>query len=202
MYYIPSSIFWQIYTRRMGGFRMETPGSPFKTIRSITPYLIIFPMAKLTKYFLVLLLFSCQDKGKKVQMQNNDLLAGRFHLIDGKLLEFASRHKAKLSTVWAKSQRHDTDRSDLFLVRHIVWSDGRFDKAVMIAPHNDLNGVDTNVWDFSILAWLENTQLVANPSYENFLVNRVEFRVIEKNIDQLLSRSEKNLMQVKVEDLK
>lgn len=87
-------------------------------------------------------------------------------------------------------------------MRHIVWPNGRFGAAIMIHLHTDNTGVNTTGWDFSTIAWLADTPLLTKPTYVNDLVKKVEFRIVEKNIDQLLIISEKNLKAIRVENLK
>ena len=159
-------------------------------------------MCKVLHFLIVLLLFSCADVGNHATNQKDDPLAKRFQNIEGKLQEFAEKHNAKISTVWSKIQKHDPDGSDSFLVKHIVWNDDRFGKAVFIQQHNDINGVDTTNWDFSNIAWLQDAQKTAKPTFVKNLLTKVDFQIIEKEIEQLLSKSEKVLDAIKEEDLK
>ena len=153
-------------------------------------------------FLIVLFLSSCADVGNQSTNQKDDPLAKRFQNIEGKLQEFAEKHNAKISTVWSKVQKYDPDGSDSFLVKHIVWNDKCFGKAVCIQQHSDINGIDTTAWDFSNIAWLKDTQVTAKPTFVKNLLTKVEFQVIEKDIEQLLSKSEKVLSAIKVEDLK
>ena len=134
-------------------------------------------------------------------MRQVDAFAKRFKNIEEKLQVFAEKHKAEMSIVWSKMQKYDPDGADSFLVKHIVWEDGRFGKAVFIQHHSDINGVDTTAWDFSTVAWLQDTQVNAKPAFVRNLVTKVGFHVIEKDIEQLLSQSEKVLGGIKREDL-
>lgn len=113
---------------------------------------------------IVLFLFSCGDVGDQATKRVDDPLGYRFEHIEGRLKKFATKHNAKLSTVWSKWERHNPDGSDSFLVKHIVWTDGRLGKAVFIQQHNDVKGVDTTAWDILNLAWLEDTELTAKPT--------------------------------------
>lgn len=153
-------------------------------------------------FLVVLFLFSYRDIGNQATKRKDDPLADRFQLIEGKLQEFADKHDAKISTVWSKIQTHDPDESDSFLVKHIVWNDGRFGKAVFIQQHSDINGVDTTAWDFSNIAWIQDTQVIAKPTYVKNLLTKVNFKIIERDIQQLLSKSEEVLSVIKMEDLK
>jgi hypothetical protein len=159
-------------------------------------------MRKVLYFLMVLFLFSCADVGNQRTGQNDDPLAKRFQNIEVELQEFAKKHNAKISTVWSKVQNHDPEGSDSFLVKHIVWIDNRFGKAVFIQQHSDFNGVDTTAWDFSNIAWLQDTPLTAKSTFVKNLLTKVEFQIIEKDIEQLLSKSEKVLGSIKVEDLK
>lgn len=159
-------------------------------------------MRKVINSFVVLFLSSCGGIGSQTTKEMDDPLADRFQPIERKLQEFAHKHSAKPSTVWSKIQKNDPEGYDSFLVRHIVWIDGRLGKAVFIGQHSDIKGVDTTTWDFSTIAWLADTLTAAKPTYVNHLLTKVDFQIIEKNIEQLLSTSEKTLNVVKVEDLK
>jgi hypothetical protein len=159
-------------------------------------------MRKVLHFLMVLFLFSCADVGNQSTNPKDDLLAKRFQNIEGKLQEFAGKHNAKISTGWSKIQKHDPDGSDSFLVKHIVWNDDRLGKAVLIQQHSDVNGVDTTAWDFSNIAWLQDTPVTAKPTFVKNLLTKVEFQMIEKDIEQLLSKSEKVLGAIKMEDLK
>ena len=161
-----------------------------------------FLMYKALSCLVILFLFSCGDAGNQATNQNVDALANRFQHIKGKLEKFADKHDATISTVWSKVQKHDPDGSDSFLVKHIVWNDGRFGKAIFIQQHNGIEGVDTTTWDFSNIAWLQDTQATAKPTFVKNLLTKVEFQTIEKDIEQLLSKSEEVLGAIKVEDLK
>ena len=130
-------------------------------------------MGKVLYFLIVVFLFSCADIGNDSIDQNDDPLAKKFQNIDGKLQEFAEKHNAKISTVWSKVQKHNPDGSDSFLVRHIVWNDDGFGKAVFIQQHSDINGVDTTVWDFSNIAWLQDTQATAKPTFVKNLLTKV-----------------------------
>ena len=159
-------------------------------------------MGKAINFLFVLLLISCGDASDQTIKEKDDPLAKKFQLIQKNLQEFADKHNAKLSTVWSKIQKHDREGFDSFLIRHIVWTDGRFGKAIFIGQHSDLNGIDTSTWDFSNIAWLQDTQATAKPTFVNNLLTKVDFQVIETDIEQLLRTSEKNLRGVKVENLK
>jgi hypothetical protein len=159
-------------------------------------------MDKVFNCFVILFLFSCGDIGNQATKRKDDPLANKFQRIEGKLQEFADKHDAKISTVWSTIQKHDPDGSDSFLVRHIVWNDGRFGKAVSIQQHSSIKGVDTTAWDFSNIAWLQDTPVTVKPTVVKNLLTKVDFQIIERDIESLLSKSEKMLSVIKVEDLK
>ena len=134
--------------------------------------------------------------------EKDDPLFFRFQFIEKNLQEFANKHNAKVSTVWSTIQTHDPDGTDSFLVKHIVWTDGRLGKAVFIGQHSGIEGVDSATWDFSNIAWLQDTLVTVQPTYVHHLLKKVGFQIIERDIEQLLRTSEKNLQAVSVEDLK
>jgi hypothetical protein len=159
-------------------------------------------MRKVITIILVIFICSCGNLGYKASLENDDLLAFRFQGIKGNLQEFSNKHNAKLSTVWSKVQKYNPDALDSFLVSHLVWTDGRFGKAIFIQQHSDINGIDTTTWDFKNIVWLQDTILTAKPTYEINLLTKVVFQIIERDIDLLLRTSEKNLNAVRREDLK
>ena len=163
---------------------------------------ITFFIRTVINSLIVLFLFSCGNVGGQATKRMNDPLDYKFEHIERRLQKFAIKYNAKLSTVWSKLERHDPDGSDSFLVKHIVWTDGRLGKAVIIQQHNDIKGVDTTAWDILNLAWLEDTQLIAKPTYVKYLLTKVDFQIIERNIEQQLNKSEKSLSMVKVDSLK
>jgi hypothetical protein len=150
-------------------------------------------MNKVIKLLLTLFLFSCEDP-----------LANRFSSIDNKMRIFAGRHNAKVSTEWVTSSKFTPGGTSVvrYPMKLIVWKDDQIGKAIMIQMHNDLDGLDTTNWDFSNTAWFEGGKAGAKPHYTKSILNKVKFEVIEKNIVQLLSDSEKNLQNKKLEDLK
>lgn len=159
-------------------------------------------MGKALSLLVVIFFFSCENVKHQTIRQTDDPLANKFQLIHGKLQRFADKHGAKISTVWGKVERHNPDGSDSYLVKHIVWYDGRYGKGVFIQQHHSIERVDTTAWDISNIAWLQDTQSIVKPTYEKKLLSRVDFRIIERDIEKLLQESEEVLSQVKEKDLK
>ena len=159
-------------------------------------------MHRMVFSLLVLIHFSCKDASDLTTKEKNDPLAYNFQRIENNLQEFADKYNAKLYTVWSKIQRQDPSGFDSFLVRQIVWTDDRFGKAIFIGQHSDINSIDTSSWDFSNIAWIQDTDATAKPTYLKDLLIKVDFQVIERDIEQLLRTSEKNLRAIKMEDLK
>ena len=159
-------------------------------------------MRQVLTSLVVLFLFSCGDAGNQAGERKVDPFAGRFQLIEGRLNRFANKHQAKISTVWSKVEMHLPGESDSVLVKHIVWNDGRLGKAIFIQQHSGMDGIDTTAWDFSNIAWLQDTQTIAKPAFVKNVLTKVDFRIIESNIEGLLNESEKVLGVIKEEDLK
>jgi hypothetical protein len=67
-----------------------------------------------------------------------------------------------------------------------------------------MENIDSPCWDFINLAWLEHgpSRINGKPFWINHLLQGTEFKTIETNIDQLISRSIENLKAIKKEDLK
>jgi hypothetical protein len=161
-------------------------------------------MSNIKKFILILCLLSCKESKRNETKQSIDPLAAKFRLIENKLNEFAGRHNAKVETAWYFRGNPAYTYTETGPFRRIVWADSTFSKAIIIEPYRDTTGVDSTAWDFLYVAWLDTTvgeNPLHNPTYTKNLLKKVKFEVIEKNIDQLLSTSEKELQKIKREDL-
>ena len=130
----------------------------------------------------------------------------KFKLIDEKLKNFAGMLNAKVATGGSGfSVAGIPVPEELVEERRIIWVDGQIGKAIIIHPNFfDTVDISSPSWNFFNLAWLEHssTVLKEKPFWTKYLLNKVKFDVIEKNIDQLLNTSKENLEAIKREDLK
>jgi hypothetical protein len=118
----------------------------------------------------------------------------RFRQIDDKLNHLARKLNATLTK----------DRPGypwIFEERRIDWVDNQIKKAIIIQPTFELNGVNSSIWNLINIAWIEKTGVAHKPGWTKMLVDKQDFTEIENNIDELLSQSEKNLSNVKIEDV-
>jgi hypothetical protein len=130
----------------------------------------------------------------------------RFRLIDEKLKKFAEKLKAKLATDGSGFSIDGVAvPKELVEERRIIWVDGQIGKAIIIHPDFfDIPDISSPAWKFFNVAWLEHGSATkkGKPLWIKYLLKKVEFDVIEKNIDQLLNTSKENLEAIKIEDLK
>lgn len=74
-------------------------------------------------------------------------------------------------------------------------------KAIIIQPNFEVNGVNSNIWNFINLAIYDDGMSISNPKWMKILVDQKDFSFIDDNINELLLRSEENLSNISIEDL-
>ena len=121
----------------------------------------------------------------------------RFYFIDDKLINLANSLNARLT----KDRPEYPEVLRTFEERRIDWSDNEINKAIIIQPNFEATGVNSSIWNFINIAWHDDAHSVKRPQWINILVDKGEFEMIEKNIDELLFQSEENLKKIKMEDL-
>ena len=130
----------------------------------------------------------------------------KFRPIDEKLKNFAEMLKAKLATDGSGFSVNGVAVPKEFIEeRRIIWVDGQISKAIIIHPDFfNIPDISSPSWNFFNVAWLEHGSSAkkGKPFWTKYLLKKVEFDVIEKNIDQLLNTSKENLQTIKIEDLK
>ena len=123
---------------------------------------------------------------------------GRFNKIDDKLRNVADKLNAKLT----KDRPEYPQALRTFEERRIDWREGNIFKAIIIQPNFEEKGVNSTIWNFINIAWYDDGQSFQRPQWINILIDKGDFRVIESNIDSLLSQSEEKLKEIGMQDLK
>ena len=127
-----------------------------------------------------------------------------FKQIDNKLNELAKQLGTTLSiSVGGHSFDGIDVPKDKLAMRSIVWVDGSIGKGIIIDQNFENRNIDAPDRDFTNIAWLQDGESNAKgrPFWKKDLMKKVKFDKIEKNIDQLLKQSLKNLAAVKKSDL-
>jgi len=122
----------------------------------------------------------------------------RFKQIDIKLVSLANKLKATLR----KDRPDYPEVLRTFEERRIDWVENDIRKAIIIQPDFEHTGVNSNVWNFLNIAWFNNDHSLLRPQWIKILLDKVDFAIIDKNIDQLLYDSEANLTKIQMKDLK
>jgi hypothetical protein len=120
-----------------------------------------------------------------------------FKYIDDKLHRFAEKINGTLV-----KDRSSSPITLTFEERRIDWREGDIRKAIIIQPNFEITGVNSSIWNFINIAWIEKNGLAVKPGWVKELVNKEDFQNIEERIDELLSQSEKNLSGITIDDLK
>lgn len=123
---------------------------------------------------------------------------GRFTKIDDKLENVAEKLNAKLT----KDRPEYPEALRTFEERRIDWREGNIFKAIIIQPNFEEKGVNSTIWNFINIAWYDDGRSFERPQWINILADKTDFRVIEENIDSLLSQSEMGLKEIGIQHLK
>lgn len=121
----------------------------------------------------------------------------KFKTIDDKLHSFAIKFNATLS----KDRPHLPRVMVNFEERRIDWQDNQIRKAIIIQPEFTANGVDSSLWNFINIAWIEQNGIAVKPGWQSYLIDKKDFSEIESKIDQLLIKSEQNLKDIVIKDV-
>ncbi len=121
----------------------------------------------------------------------------RFQNIDCKLEGLAQKLKGELT----KDRPSYPDVLRTFEERRIDWINDGIMKAIIIQPNFENNGVNSNIWNFSNVAIFDDGYSFSRPKWINILVDQKDFAFIEDNIDELLLKSEENLLNISLKDL-
>jgi len=156
-------------------------------------------------FLLLIFLLSCQEARKANQTDSNIRAASKFREIDGKLRSLTDKLNAKLFTSGGGYVVNGVPVPlDSIEERRIIWVEGEIGKAILITPHFDSADFSSIAWDFVNLAWLQPAKTGSHepPFWTKYLLSKVEFEVVEKNIDQLLNTSTENLEKITLKDLR
>ncbi|MAL58538.1 MAG: hypothetical protein CMC14_00670 [Flavobacteriaceae bacterium] len=121
-----------------------------------------------------------------------------FSNIDDKLIKLSIRLNATLT----KDRPSYPEALRTFEERRIDWIDNGINRAIIIQPTFELSGVNSEIWNFLNIAWINDLSVHPRPNWQKFLVEKKPFKLIEKNIDELLKTSENKLTNIKMTDLK
>ncbi len=121
----------------------------------------------------------------------------RFQNIDAKLNQLATRLNARLT----KDRPGYPEVLRTFEERRIDWIDGQIKKAIIIQPVFESRGVNSALWNFFIIAWVEKNGVPKLPAWERTLIAESDFQTIKDSIDDLLIVSENKLKRIQIEDL-
>ncbi|MDH5415418.1 MAG: hypothetical protein OEW87_14875, partial [Flavobacteriaceae bacterium] len=120
-----------------------------------------------------------------------------FATIDKKLNVLAAKLTAQLS----KDRPEYPELLRTFEERRIDWTNNGIKKAIIIQPTFEIDGVNSEKWNFVIVAWFDNLNSGTRYKWINRLVDKDDFRRIEMNIDKLLFKSEQILQNITESDL-
>ncbi len=121
----------------------------------------------------------------------------RFKNIDVKLDELSAR----LGTNLTKDRPGSPEVLRTFEERRIDWVEDGINKAIIIQPTFEITGVNLSIWNFINLAWIKKNGVAQKPGWAKNLITKMDFKVIEENIDILLNESLNNLKTIKIEDV-
>ncbi|MHC0445826.1 hypothetical protein ACWA1F_10455 [Flavobacterium sp. 3-218] len=121
----------------------------------------------------------------------------RFKNLDSKLVDLTARLQGKLT----KDRPSYPQSLRTFEERRIDWIDNGIMKAIIIQPNFEVNGVNSNVWNFINVAIFDDGYSFLRPKWINILVDQKDFAFIENNFEELLLKSEENLSNISITDL-
>jgi len=121
----------------------------------------------------------------------------KFETIDNKLYSFAT----KLNGTLTKDRPHFPREMIDFEERRIDWHENEMRKAIIIQPTFTAKGVNSSLWNFINIAWTERNGIAVKPGWQKCLIEKKDFSEIEKEIDDLLIKSEQNLKGIEIKDL-
>jgi hypothetical protein len=114
------------------------------------------------------------------------------------LTELAFKLQAKLS----KDRPGYPEGMITFEERRIEWQDNEINKAIIIQPTFEVNGLNSDLWNLINIAWYDVPNTAIRLRWIKKLIEKSTFQNIEKDIDNLLILSEIQLANIKQEDLK
>lgn len=119
-----------------------------------------------------------------------------FETIDSQLLQLSNR----LNATFSKDRPKLPSVLRTFEERRIDWIDNGVYKAIIIQPTFEVSGVNSQFWNFTILAWYDEGEIMFK--WLDRIVKKEKFDVIENNIDELLRMSEDTLTKITKGEIK
>ncbi|MCG7754803.1 hypothetical protein [Flavihumibacter cheonanensis] len=110
---------------------------------------------------------------------------GLFQNIDFKLINFSNNIGAQLS----RDRPEYPEELKIFEERRIDWIDDGINKAIIIQPDFEINGVNKESWNFILFAWYNDANSVDIPRWIEILISKKNFNFIESQIDKLLEEA-------------
>lgn len=120
-----------------------------------------------------------------------------FSKIDYKLIKLSDELNATLT----KDRPSAPKILRTFKERRIDWIVNDINRAIIIQPNFEINGVNNKIWNFINVAWYNDVKSINRPKWHRNLAEKEKFENIEKRIDQLLKTSKNNLINIKMTDL-
>ena len=124
-------------------------------------------------------------------------MESKFKKIDHKLIQISEKLNAKLT----KDRPSYPEALRTFEERRIDWVKDDIFRAIIIQPTFEVKGVNQKKWNFITFAWKDDGKSEFKPKKIDVLVDKKDFKVIEKNIDELLKKSEEKLLIITEKDL-
>ena len=87
-----------------------------------------------------------------------------------------------------------------FEERRIDWIENDINKAILIQPNFEIDGINSKKWNLTLVAWTYN-HIEDRIQWIDYLVEEKNFEVIENNIEDFLKISYKKLKSIKIDNL-
>ena len=87
-----------------------------------------------------------------------------------------------------------------FEERRIDWIENDINKAILIQPNFEIDGMNSKKWNLTLVAWTYN-HIEDRIQWIDYLVEEKNFEVIENNIEDFLKISYKKLKSIKIDNL-
>ena len=113
-------------------------------------------------------------------------------------LEIVSIGK-ELNAVISKDRPSSPQSFRTFEERRIDWEDNGIKKAIIIQPTFESKGVNSNLWNFRLVAW---KGIAKKRVYHKEIIEKSDFTIIESNIKELLKIGKETLLKIQDEHLK
>lgn len=115
-----------------------------------------------------------------------------FKNIDNQLTKLANRLEGKLTI----DRPSYPEALRTFEERRIDWMHNGIFKAIIIHPKFEVNGVNSSLWTFKIVAWENGSNGIRKNSWRKDLIHEQDFSIIENDIQNLIEKGEEELKKV------